>query len=105
MGGRIVITDIENYIHRVLLNINVGLPRFVLTVFLFQMSSSSTTAMCNFRSKGEGDEKDEKVEVPQPELLAQNYSLCWRDRDASSRKYLLQEVVLHVLEVLIKLKG
>ena len=61
--------------------------------------------MCSFRSKGEGDEKDEKVEVPQPELLAQNYSLCWRDRDAFSRTYLLQEVVLHVLEVLITLKG
>ena len=52
----------------------------MLTVFMFQMSSPSTIAMCSFRSKGEGDEKDEKVEVPQPELFAQNYSLCWRDR-------------------------
>ena len=61
----------------------------MLTVFMFQMSSPSTIAMCSFRSKGEGDEKDEKVEVPQPELLAQNYSFCWRDRPFKQEPFFL----------------
>ena len=71
---------------------------------MFEMSSPSTTAMCSFRSKGEGDEKDEKVEVPQPELLAQT-TACVGEIDSFTIKYLLQEVMLHVLQILITLKG